>query len=353
MNPNRPIVLWRFLDGRSGHENQVLGLCDSIAAMHPCQFVDITSSMFPGGWRNVLPESRAFAVDYPRPDLLIGAGHSTHIPLLMCRRSFGGRSVVIMKPSLPPALFDLCLVPRHDMLRFSWPGVIRTEGAINRIRPSESRDSGLGLILGPSKHFHWSDQDVLRGIREVTAQSTQHWQIVTSRRTPSSFLKLWSHSGVDIPHVDQSDAPSEWFVRTLAKSGTVWVTCDSMSMIYEALTSGARTGVLPLRSRSGSRIAPEVQRLIHDRRVLSIDHRNMEQQLAIQASVWTEADRCAAVILQRCLTPARSSFGFLWANRSLVNRSVVEERELWQSGILTRGHCAVELGLEPAGVKHR
>lgn len=355
MNPNRPIVLWRFLDGRSGHENQVLGLCESIAALHPCVCVDITSDLFPRGCRTVFADSWAFAVDYPRPDLLIGAGHSTHVPLLMCRRVFGGRTVVIMKPSLPPALFDLCLVPRHDRLRFSWPGVIRTEGAINRVRPSDTRDSGMGLILvgGPSKHFHWSDQDVLRGIREVTAQSMQHWQIVTSRRTPQSFHKLWAHSSVDIPHVDQQDAPSEWFGRTLSKSGIVWVTCDSMSMIYEALTSGARTGVLPLRPRSGSRIAQEVQRLICDRRVLSLDHRNAEQHLAIQASACTEADRCAAVILQHCLTPARTSSGLLSANRSLVNRNVSEQRDLWQGGILTRNQCAVGLGLEPAAFKTR
>ncbi|MEI7701906.1 MAG: ELM1/GtrOC1 family putative glycosyltransferase [Planctomycetia bacterium] len=353
MNPNRPIVLWRFLDGRSGHENQVIGLYESIAALHPCVFVDIASGMFPRGWRTVFADSWAFAVDYPRPDLLIGAGHSTHVPMLMCRRVFGGRTVVIMKPSLPPALFDLCLVPRHDTLRFPWPGVIRTAGAINRVRPSESRDPRRGLILvgGPSKHFHWSDQDVLRGIQKVTDQSPQRWQIVTSRRTPPSFLKLWTHTGVDIPHVDQRDAPSEWFGRTLAESGTVWVTCDSVSMIYEALTSGARTGLLPLRPRSGSRIAQEVQRLICDRLVLSADHRHTELQPAFQAAGCTEADRCAAAILERGLVSVRTSSDLQWTQSSPGHRSVAEERDVWQGGILTRGHCAVGLGLESAVFK--
>jgi hypothetical protein len=77
MNPNRPIVLWRFLDGRSGHENQVIGLCESIAALHPCVFVDIASDMFPRGWRTVLADSWAFAADFQRPVLLIGAGPSS------------------------------------------------------------------------------------------------------------------------------------------------------------------------------------------------------------------------------------------------------------------------------------
>ena len=48
------------------------------------------------------------------PDLIIGAGHQLHKPMLRTRWHLGGRCVVLMRPSLPSFLFDLALVPQHD-----------------------------------------------------------------------------------------------------------------------------------------------------------------------------------------------------------------------------------------------
>ena len=103
----------------------------------------------------------------PSPDLLLGAGHRTHLSLLAARRSRGGKAVVLMQPTLPLYLFDLCLIPEHDGIA-PRKNVVLTRGALNRIRPSDRQESGQGLLLvgGPSAHFGWDAKalhDTCRG----------------------------------------------------------------------------------------------------------------------------------------------------------------------------------------------
>jgi mitochondrial fission protein ELM1 len=241
------------------------------------------------------------------PDLLIGAGHSTHLPLLACSRRFGGRTVVIMKPSLPVALFDLCLIPEHDTLCFPANNVVRTEGALNRVRPSDRHDSDCGLILigGPSKHFLWSDEKVIRQVQSIAATSGIRWTIAASERTPESFLKhlqsLLPNVVLKTPH----DTSSDWLPGQLEQAGTVWVTCDSMSMIYEALTAGARVGLLELEPSSHGRISSNIQRLIRSSMVTACSDWLQGRPLSASVKSFSEADRCSRIVVERCLSPDR------------------------------------------------
>lgn len=331
MNQDRPLVLWRFLDGRCGHENQVLGLAEAIAARAPTEFVDLRIAELPRGLTRLVPGSWKFACEYPRPDLLLGAGHGTHLPMLMCRYVVGGRAIVLMKPSLPPALFDLCLVPRHDVLRVCWPGVVRTAGVINRIRPGGTRDQNRGMILvgGPSRHFHWNDREVIRSLCRVMENSSVAWQLVTSRRTPERFLRLWSQLGPKRVEARSAPADSNWLSETLGECGRVWVTSDSMSMIYEALTSGATTGLIPLRARPGSRVAVEVQRLIDQQQVVIPQAPDRAVFPAFTLAGQTEADRCAAEILQRGLLSVESAAAWKPEPDGPMELSVGGQRVRW------------------------
>ena len=81
------------------------------------------------------PERLSSYWTLPTPDLLLGAGHHTHLSLLAARRIRGGKVVVLMRPSLPPGLFDLCLIPEHDAPP-ARPNVLATRGALNRIQPA-------------------------------------------------------------------------------------------------------------------------------------------------------------------------------------------------------------------------
>lgn len=304
MSRERTTVIWRMLDGRPGHENQVIGLTEAIGRLRSVDMCDVRLDAERKSLRGIFSGGLASMASLPAPDLLIGAGHSTHLPLLACSRRFGGRTVVIMKPSLPVALFDLCLIPEHDTLCFPANNVVRTEGALNRVRPSDRHDSDSGLILigGPSKHFLWSDETVIRQVQAIIAPSSIRWTVAASERTPESFLRhLQSH----LPKVALStprNTSSDWLPEQLEQAGTVWVTCDSMSMIYEALTAGARVGLLELEPSSHGRISSNIQRLIRSSMVTACSDWLQGRSLPASLRFFSEADRCSRIVMERCLS---------------------------------------------------
>jgi mitochondrial fission protein ELM1 len=104
----------------------------------------------------------------PRPEIVIGAGHSTHASLIAGAWRHRARSIVLMNPSFPYALFDLCIVPKHDKVQ-ARPNVLQSVGALNQVQVSTRRDPKLALILlgGPSRHFQWQHECVLTQIRKL------------------------------------------------------------------------------------------------------------------------------------------------------------------------------------------
>ncbi|MEZ5579447.1 MAG: ELM1/GtrOC1 family putative glycosyltransferase [Candidatus Competibacteraceae bacterium] len=108
----RPLVVWRFSDGKAGHDNQSGGLTEALARLRPVEIVT-PQRLTPIAALLALAGGRLTAwPDLPVPDLLVGAGPGTHLSLLAAQRR--ARAVVLMRPSLPLALFDLCLIPEHD-----------------------------------------------------------------------------------------------------------------------------------------------------------------------------------------------------------------------------------------------
>ena len=71
--------------------------------------------------------------------------------------------------------------------------VIKVEGALNAIAPSQesSMDKGLILIGGPSRHVHWDNAHVIGQLNVVlNASPGMQWRLTTSRRTPEDFLSF-------------------------------------------------------------------------------------------------------------------------------------------------------------------
>lgn len=313
MSRERTTVIWRLLDGRPGHENQVIGLTEAIQRIRGVDVCDIRLDEERKSLRGILSGGLDSMASLPAPDLLIGAGHSTHLPLLACSRRFGGRTVVIMKPSLPVALFDLCLIPEHDTLCFPANNVVRTEGALNRVRPSERHDSDSGLFLigGPSKHFLWSDEKVIRQVQSIISTSSIQWTIAASERTPERFLKNLQLQLPNVALITPRDTSADWLPQQLRQAGTVWVTCDSMSMIYEALTAGAQVGLLELESISPGRITSNIQRLIRSAKVTACSDWLLGCPLTASIKSFSEADRCSRIVIERCLsTNSQFTTGF-------------------------------------------
>lgn len=289
------LVLWRLTDGKPGHEKQTLGLCAALERITPSRTIDIRVS---GGWRNLVhwmtgqfPAGRGL----PPPDLLLGAGHATHLPLLAAHRAYGGKTVVLMGPSLPLGLFDLCLIPEHDSPP-QRPNVVPTLGALNTLRPTDTHapDRGLILVGGPSGHFRWDSRAVARQIGElVKSRGEMAWTLTTSRRTPADFLGTLDIGTLDIRPMETT-APG-WLEDRLAEAGEVWITPDSVSMVYEALTAGCGVGLFELPANAGSRVAGGVMSLLAKGHVSRIS----QGTVANTPAPLNEADRCARLIINK------------------------------------------------------
>lgn len=244
--PRKPQHIRVLSDGRPGHQNQSLGLAEAIARRTGAT-IDCLRLPDTGG-----PPLRwwtALHAPGPTPDLLIGAGHKTHLALWLAARKFKAKSVVIMKPTWPARLFDLCLVPAHDLAHAPASSrIVPIRGALNRIPEQLPPKQPRGLILlgGPSRSHGWAGEALIACLREVCAACPDlQWFAADSRRTPTGFLSSVVRSGVPVQPLPRESTSTSALMDHLLLAQEVWVTADSISMIFEAVTTGARVGVLP------------------------------------------------------------------------------------------------------------
>ncbi len=295
--PDR-LVVWIVSDGKPGHVNQSLGLAEALARATPTEMHHLPALP---AWRAVpallfkhLPGARL-----PAPDLLIGAGHATHLTLLAARRARGGRAVVLMRPSLPRRCFDLCILPEHDGVAAN-AHTLTSAGALNRMRasPTLNPDQGLILIGGVSKHFAWDSDAMHLQIKSILARThATHWTLTTSRRTPADFLPHLP-SAPNLTVVPHTATAPDWLPQQFARCATAWVTPDSASMVVEALTAGATVGVFDLPVNPKSRVGQAVAQLADAQRVTRFVSWCAQGKLHPNTQPLAEADRCATWILE-------------------------------------------------------
>ncbi len=297
---DKKICIWSLSDGKPGHSNQTEGL---IQALSRYREIELVKMPILSRYKALLMITlkRCVGVDQKSPDLIIGTGHRTHLSLLAYKRCFGGSVVTMMSPSLPNYLFDLCLIPRHDKPKVA-ANIIETIGAINRILPStlQSPDNGLILIGGPSKHYRWDTEYVLKQIDELIVNHNDiKWTVANSRRTPEDFNNKINAQFPAVTFVLAKEISTQWLPKKMQESGRIWVTEDSVSMVYEALTAGAKTGIIRLPVEKQTRVTKEIDRLVSGgylSMVPSYTDENMPQK---KLGVLYEADRCSKLLLDK------------------------------------------------------
>lgn len=291
------LVVWRFVDDKRGHENQSLGLLEALAERMPLahfEFAVRAGARLRCGLAACLDRpTRA----WPDPALLIGAGHATHLALLASRWARGGRIVVLMKPSLPLGWFDLCITPEHDGVEAA--NVLRTRGPINRAHAARCKqlDQGLVLLGGPSAHYGWDEDTVCDQIKCIASRTPQvAWCVVGSRRTPESTLaRIDGLPGDNLRLVRFGAVDTDWLPTHLATASQVWVSADSASMVYEALSAAAATGIIDVPSIGAGRdrVTAGLERLAVDGWVTRFDAWRAGKALRPPPGVLNEAERCA------------------------------------------------------------
>jgi hypothetical protein len=299
---NNSLVVWRLLDGKPGHEHQSLGLVNAIRQRNPVHVVDIPVT-HPGlGWMYLLggiwPDGQAL----PKPDMIIGAGHATHGHMLAAKRAYGGNTVCMMQPSLPAEMFDVCLIPEHDQYR-GFSSFIETRGVINHIQPTnaDKKDHSDVLIMigGPSKHFHWDELGVVAQVYDLVRKHSEvHFILTTSRRTPASFASAMQRVRLaNLTIIPIADTDKDWVQTTLAKVSTAWVTEDSVSMVYEALTAQVAVGLINLQAKGKSRVSRGIEKLIDRQFVTRYDPYGVYRQYMRPVLGFNEASRCCEALL--------------------------------------------------------
>ena len=294
------VSVWIVSDQKAGHENQSLGLVDGLKRLMDVDSKLVRLDPNRNAWRNSKTLLKMVREE-GNPDLLIGAGHRTHWVLLLLRWIRRIPVVVLMKPSLPIGWFDLCFLPEHD-LRERKPGanVVPTTGVLNRVRFQPEKQNGSGLILvgGPCREFGWDESDLVSAVVEIVrSRPAIHWVLTDSRRTPESFLSTLHSKGLELKLWSHRDTPSGWLPDRLAEAGTVWATQDSVSMIYESLSSGASVGLLRMPPTGPpSRLNYGIEQLVETGMVTRYGSADLTAELPAPKRVLEETDRCAAVI---------------------------------------------------------
>ncbi len=339
----RRLTVWRFADGKPGHDNQSRGLLAALAERVALDSHELKPLAHGPAFASLLRGRYPDARHLPTPDLIVGAGHRTHWSMLAARRARGGRVIVLMRPSLPLSWFDLCIIPDHDQPP-QRRNVIATVGALNRIRPAADKDPASGMILigGPSRHYGWDQSDLLEQVRAVLERRHLNWIIATSRRTPAATeqaLAPLAAAGIRMVPARQTDP--DWLPERLRSASEVWITADSVSMVYEALTAGAACGLLNVPATGRGRVATGMDQLAA--KGMLTNYEQWRQGAPMQPPPpFNEAERCARWIerewlqaqfdrdsdapclkrggaeLGACAGAARWKFGLLAAMRVLL-----------------------------------
>ncbi|WP_323846654.1 ELM1/GtrOC1 family putative glycosyltransferase [Microbulbifer magnicolonia] len=307
------LTVWRFLDGNRAHEKQSAALVAGLRA-------SLGGEGAPGGEKRggeldcfdipcpASPIARLISEppqlrDLPQPDFIIGTGRRSRWPMLAARRRYGGRAVAINLPILPFRWFDFAIVPEHDRPP-PLDNIILSQGALTEPLPQAAMEPGRGLILlgGPSKHFDWDAGSVSRQVQQLLQQPLA-WHLSDSRRTPADTLGDYSADTAEV--IDWRDCPPGWVQEQMAAAEQIWVTEDSISMVFESLQSRARVGIIRTASRGrANKVRAAVQRLVDQGLVTD---RVEDVALPVQATrePLNQYLVCARALLRRCGLPVR------------------------------------------------
>ena len=317
----KQLTIDAYFDGRPGHEKQTLGILNALGGMTPIVFnslkVSVSSSDYVKNWIaylfSFLLPVRSVRKSFP-VDLIIGTGSHTHLPMLLAKKSrYGGsghkpRTVTCMTPDvLLRKEFDLCFIPMHDDPAMA-DNVFITLGPPNTVTFSHEHKQDRGLILlggiDPKSHFWKSDVTVAQIRNIVDRTPTILWTISSSPRTPENTcasMAVLATANKNVSFFRASETPPGWIEIQYAMNRNVWVTADSVSMVYEALTAGCSVGVLPVEwVHHDNKFMKSLNFLARSEMIITYDAwQNGTPMPPPKEKVLNESERCAGEILKR------------------------------------------------------
>lgn len=265
----RSLTCWVVSDGKAGMENQCVGLARALGLEPVVKRVRLRTP-----WRQLSPFLRIgsrFAagpggdpIAPPWPDLLIGTGRSSIAPSLAVRKLSGGRTftVQIQDPQIGARHFDLVVVPNHDRLR--GPNVIATRGALHHVTPAALAAAAerfgpqlahlprprVAVLVGGDNGVYRLTPDIMATLAaRLAALCERHGaglMVTPSRRTGAENEKVLREALAGRPAVVWDGTGENPYFGYLGLADFVVVTCDSVSMVSEAASTGKPVYVVEL-----------------------------------------------------------------------------------------------------------
>ena len=300
------------LDGRPGHEKQTQGIIRALETYLP---VDVSFQTIKISFvSELIAWVKALAGFLVKPgqtnavDFVVGTGTHTHAHVIRIGHASGAKKIICMSPaSFLTQMFDLCFVPAHDRVK-SGENIFFTTGPpnISENKKCHQPDKGLILIGGTDDKSHvWNSDKLLEYIDKILSLSPagMNWTISSSPRTPAEMednLNRLAAGRDRVVFFRFSDTKKGWVEQQYDAAGIVWVTADSMSMVYEALTAGCTTCIIPMEWK-------------HEKNKFSLSEQDLyARNLAVSYADWSrtqdyihtgkslnESDTCAREILRR------------------------------------------------------
>jgi len=311
----KKLQLQAFFDNTRGHEKQTRAILEALENITPLKVSEVTisnrsvktlfrylfhliSSVFSSPKVPSSPEV---------PDLVIGTGSNCHMPMLLAAsQDPSTRAVTCMTPEkflLPK--FDLCLVPAHDKVR-DRKNVFRTIGPPCPVYDKKMHKEGKGLILiggiDHKSHF-WQTSLIVDQVKKIIGTTGITWIISSSPRTPDNTSEALERLCANNEHVEffrAEETPDGWVEGQYDNSSMVWVTADSISMVYEALSAGCKVGILPVKWKGqDNKFMRSLTALSEKKLIIYLADWLKGHPFPEQERSFNEATRCAKEIIKK------------------------------------------------------
>ena len=267
-------ICW-FKDSKIGHEKQVLAILDNLALTQDLLIEEryISNPV----WLELLlyllkikPKQDSI------PDIIIGAGSTTTIPMLRYKIDNKTKVISVMKPQFFESKFDLIVAPRHDY-KMVPNNVFTYIGSLSKVNINPKLDNiGLIIIGGVNKHFNFDDDYLISQIDFVISLFPDtSWIIFNSRRTPKSFNeKIEQNASIDkFVDVNKDFEPLDDY---LPKAKFKFVTPDSVNMIFESLSSSGETYLFDMHSPRENKITKLIDEVKKNKYAGYLEEKNLE-----------------------------------------------------------------------------
>ena len=267
-------ICW-FKDSKIGHEKQVHAILDNLALTQDLLIEEIYISN-PVWLELFLYLLKIKPKQDSIPDIIIGAGSKTTIPMLRHKIYSKTKVISVMKPQFFESKFDLIVAPRHDY-KVVPNNVFTYIGSIAKVNINpELEDIGLIVVGGLNKHFNFDDDYLISQIDFVISLfPNTKWIVFNSRRTPKSFNERIKKSTSIEKFIDVT-TNFEPLSDYLPKAKFKFVTPDSVNMKFESLSSSGETYLFDMHFQKENKITKLIDEVKDNKYVGFLEEKYLE-----------------------------------------------------------------------------